>query len=154
DLLGDTTNADNFAPRGRTQVDYFNAGLPPRRLEVMSADRGPVAAGFDHNFAYGTLEVGSLQVPNPANVRLVDLADNSPGSGPEALYVDPLIAHAGSPLALNGLHVYARAVQIDGTVVGGTVTQVPDSGPIKFGTATAGTIAQAGELDEWTFFGR
>jgi RHS repeat-associated protein len=149
DLLGSTTNADSFALRGRTFFGDNNA-FNTLHLEVMSADLGPVAAGFTHNFAYGTLEDDVFRT----TLQLVDQSDNAPGAGPEALYVESLIVDHGATLDLNGLHVYARATQIDGTVVGGAVTLVPDSGPIGFGTATAGTIGQAGEVDEWTFFDR
>ena len=38
--------------------------------------------------------------------------------------------------------------------MGGTVNQVPDSGPLALNTATAGAINPAGQLDEWTFFER
>ncbi len=146
-LLGNTTNADSFALRGSTFVVGGN-GYPQAQIEAMSADRGPVPAGFRHNFAYGTLDVGTNRT-----LLLVDQSRNSPGTTPEVLYVDALIVHSGATLNLNGLKVYAHAVQIDGTVVGGTVAQVPDSGPIVPGTATAGTIGVAGELDEWTFYG-
>jgi RHS repeat-associated protein len=149
DLLGNTTNADSFALGGRTVFGDNNA-FNTMHLEVMSADMGPVAAGFTHNFAYGTLE----DIAQRTTLQLVDQSDNAPGTTPEALYVESLIVDRGATLDLNGLHVYARATQIDGTVVGGTVTLVPDSGLIGFGTASAGTIGQAGEVDEWTFFDR
>ena len=60
---------------------------------------------------------------------------------------------SGSTLDLNGLHLYARAVQIDGTVVGGSISQLPDSGALSLNTSTPGKIAVAGELDEWQFLG-
>jgi RHS repeat-associated protein len=147
-LLGNTTNADSFALRGRTLVPGGN-GLPLAQLEVMSADLGAVPAGFTHNFAFGTLEVGTNRT-----LQLVDQFPNNAGTTADVLYVESLIVHSGATLDLNGLKVYARAVQIDGSVVNGTVTQLPSSGPIALGTATAGTIGVAGELDEWTFFGR
>src|SRR5262249_13394873 len=87
-------------------------------------------------------------------VRLVDNADNSAGTGSEAIYVNTLIVPSGANLDLNGLHLYARAAQIGGTITGGTVTMIPDGGPLAFATATAGTIATSGELDDWTFLGR
>src|ERR1039458_3324215 len=55
---------------------------------------------------------------------------------------------------LNGLHLYARALQLGGTVVNGTVSQVPNSGPIGFGDQALGNLASAGQLDQWTFFAR
>ena len=80
--------------------------------------------------------------------------DNASGTGDEALYVNSLVVPAGNTLDLNGYHVYARATQISGTVVHGTVTQIPNSGPIGFANPTLGNIATPGQLDEWTFFAR
>src|SRR5439155_2935401 len=115
-------------------------------LEVMGQDRGNVAAGFTNNFVTGTLSLGNF-------VRLVDNADNSAGAGSEALYVNTLIVPAGSTLDLNHLSLYARAVQIDGTVICGTINQTADSGP-TLNTPTTGAISVTGEVDDWTFFGR
>ena len=128
-----------------TYVRYARTAM----LEVMSQDLDANAAGFIRNFVYGTLALG-----NNTYVRLVDLADNAPGTGPEALYVNSIIVPSGTTLDLNGLHVYARASQISGTVVGNSISQIPDSGPIALATPTSGAIAVPGELDEWTFFGR
>ncbi len=148
-LLGDTTNADLYAPLGQVRFDGSGTAASPQQLEVMSRDLGAVAAGFTKNFAYNLISLS-----NNTYVKLVDLSDNAAGSEPEALYVTSLIVPTGTTLDLNGLHLYARATQISGTVVGGTVTQVPDSGPIVLAAPTPGSIGVAGELDEWTFFGR
>jgi len=110
----------------------------------MGKDMGNVAAGFTRNFAYGTLALA-----NNTYVKLVNQSINSTGS--EALYVNSLIVPAGTTLDLNGLHLYARTAQIAGTILGGSIVQIPDSGPIIFGTSTPGSISIAGELDEWTF---
>jgi hypothetical protein len=146
DLLGTTGNVDAFSLRGRTRV--INSGFT-NHLEVMSRDLGPTADGFQRNFAYGTLELG-----NGATLQLVDDADNAAGTGPEALYAEAVIVPATATLDLNGFAVYARGIRIDGTVINGSVVQIPDGGPIAPGTATPGRIAAAGELDDWTFFGR
>src|SRR5262249_27413377 len=122
----------------------------PQLLEVMSRDLGPVRGGFSDNFAFGTLVVGSGATNT---VSLVNWADNAPGADAEALYVNSLVVASGATLDLNGFHVYARTVQVNGTVLG-SVTQVPDSGAIDFGASTLGAITAAGELDEWAFFGR
>ena len=94
--------------------------LPPKRLEVLSSDLGNTAAGFDGSFTLGALVLGTL-----TNLNLVDVSDNSAGTGAEALYVHNLVVPASSTLNLNSLHVYARAVQINGTVVG-TINMLPD----------------------------
>src|SRR5262249_10167299 len=120
----------------------------PQTFEVMGADQGNVAAGFSNNFAYYELELA-----NNTYVRLVDAVHNSGGTGAEALYVDNLIVPAGTTLDLNGLHLYARTTQINGTIVG-TPSTINDGGAIPLDTPTPGVISPAGEVDDWTFFGR
>ena len=148
-LLGNTLNAGQYAPQGTTRFDGSGTAISPQLLEVMSRDEGAVASGFNRNFAYGT-----LALDNDTYVRFVDQSDNAPGTEPEALYTNSLLVPAGTTLDLNGLQLYTRAAQIAGTVIGGTVTQIPDSGLVSLGTPTSGTISTPGELDEWTFFGR
>ena len=53
-------------------------------LEAMSQDLGNIAAGFNDNFAYGTLKLTANTY-----VELVDKAANSPGSTPEAVMSTP-----------------------------------------------------------------
>ncbi len=109
----------------------------------------PVANGFQNNFNLGTLVLARDTV-----VQLLDETDNAVGAGTEALYLDSLIVPVGCTLLLNGLQVYVRASQVEGAVAGGTILQVPDSGPVGFATPTPGSISAVGELDEWEFFGR
>jgi RHS repeat-associated protein len=142
-VVGNTRDASLFAPRGTVLL----TGSGPQMLEVMSQDVGNVPAGFAHNFAYGTLDVSG-------SVQLVDNAHNSSGTGVEALYVDSLIVEPGATLDLNGLHAYARYTQINGQVINGTVNPAPDGGPLDFDSTAPGTISPAGEVDDWTFFGR
>ena len=146
-LTGTTTNADLFQPTG-TVIFTGGDSASPRLLEAMSRDLGPSSAGFHRNFGYGTLTLDS------AYVRLIDTADNAPGTGAEALYVDTLIVPAGSTLDLNLLQVYARVIDVSGTVLGGTINVLPDGGPLPLNSWTSGKIAVVGEVDEWTFFGR
>jgi len=148
DLIGDTRNADRYAPLGSVQFDGGGTAASPQQLEVMGRDLGGAVAGSSKNFTYSLIALS-----NNTYVRLVDLSDNAAGVEPEALYVNSLVVPTGTTLDLNSLHLYARATQIGGTVVGGTVTQIPDSGPIAVGRPTPGSISVAGELDEWTFFG-
>ncbi len=115
----------------------------------MSNDVGNVAAGFQNNFAYG-----AVLLANNTYVKLVDNSHNSAGTGPEAVYVGSLIVPTGTTLDLNGLHFYARAAQINGTIVNGSVNIVPGGGLTQFAALTPGAIATAGAMDDWTFFGR
>ena len=146
-LTGNTTNADQFTPAG-TVTFSGGTSASPRTLEAMSRDVGAVAAGFSRNFAFATLRLATSTY-----VKLVNSSDNAVGTGAEAVYVDTLVVPAGSTLNLNSLKLYARVYQIDGTVTGGTVTQIPDAGPLAFGLASTGKIANPGEIDEWSFYG-
>jgi hypothetical protein len=135
-LLGDTTNADLYQPLGTVQVLGSGSASNPNLLEVMSQDLGAVASGFSDNFAYGTLNtVGGY-------LQLVDDAHNSGGTAPEALYVNSLIVPTGSTFDLNGLSVYVRTAQINGTVTGGSITQVPEGGAFALGCRRRGRSPQ------------
>jgi RHS repeat-associated protein len=65
-----------------------------------------------------------------------------------------VIIPAGCTLNLNGLNLYARAVQMAGTVLNGTINQLPNAGALTLNTPTPGDLSTPGELDEWTFFGQ
>jgi hypothetical protein len=67
-------------------------------------------------------------------LQLVDQSYNSSGTGSEAVYTNSLTISSGTTLDLNGLHLYTRQLLIDGTVVNGTITQVPPSAPQVLGT--------------------
>ncbi|MCH7920169.1 MAG: discoidin domain-containing protein [Planctomycetes bacterium] len=149
-LLGGTTNADQFTSDGEFRFDGQGTQGTPQLIEAMSQDLGLVPLGFVNNFRYGTLALS-----NGTYVQLVDQSDNSPGADPEAVYVNSLVVPIGTTLDLGGLQLYARLRQIGGTLLGGQVDQIPDSGGIPSeGTEVPGTISAAGELDEWTFFAR
>ena len=100
-----------------------------------------------NNFVYGTLALG-----NNTYVKLVDQSHNTASASPECVYALSLIVPAGCTLDLNGLHLYARAVQVSGTVVNGTITQIPSAGALALGIPTPGNLSTPGELDAWTFF--
>ena len=118
-LEGNITNAAAFAPLGTVILDSAQVtSNPPQQLEAMSQDLGNVAAGFNSNFAYNTLELTANTY-----AELVDQSANSPGSAaPNAIYVNTLIVPAGATLNLNGLHLYAQTKQISGTITGGDVS--------------------------------
>ena len=114
-LLGNTTNAAAFSPQGTVTLDSAQGTTnPPQLLEAMSQDVGNVAAGFIDNFAYGTLELTANTY-----VEVVDDAPNSPGSAPQAIYVNTLIIPAGATLNLDGLNIYAQTKEVNGTIVNG-----------------------------------
>src|SRR5205814_6294850 len=107
--VGDTTNADQFAPLGPVQLNGSGIPTSPQLLEIMGRDRGNVSQGFARNFAYATLTL--------ANGTYVQLANHSGAT--RVLYVNSLIVPSGATLDLNGFHVYARVLQINGTLAGG-----------------------------------
>ena len=143
-LVGNTTSAAAFNPLGTVILDSAQGTVnPPQLLEAMSQDLGNVAAGFNSNFAFSTLELTANTY-----VELVDNAANSPGNGPEALYVNKLIVPAGATLNLDGLHLYAQTEQINGTVVSGGATI---SGEV-FNDLNDNGVLEGGEpgLSGWT----
>ena len=148
-LLGNTQNADDFNPQGTVSLDSgTGTSKPPQLLEAMSADLGSVQAGFNRNFAYGTLSLSSN-----TSIELVDQSHNTSSTSPEAVYANELIVPSGATLNLNNLHLYVRGDQVSGSIVGGTVTVVPSGGSIALNTPTPGTLTPAGAVDNWTFYG-
>ncbi len=126
-LLGNTQSVAAFNPQGSVTLNGTGTAATPNVLEVMGADVGTTPAGFTDNFVFGSLALAANNY-----VRLVDQSDNSTGVGPEAIYTNSLIVPTGSTLDLNGLHLYTRAAQIGGTILNGTVTQIPDSGASRW----------------------
>ena len=122
----------------------------PLLYEVAGRDLGPNLAGYRENFAVGVFRSSTSN----SYIRLVNNHDNAPGPGPEALYADAVIISGSMTLDLNGLNLYTRSLESAGTVVNGTITLLPDGGPIEFALPTSGRISTAGQLDNWTFFGR
>ncbi len=102
-LLGNTTNADQYDPMGTIMFDGSGGSSSPQLLEAMSDNLGAVQGGFQDNFAYGTLSLNSS-----AYVQLEDESHNSTGTGSEAVYANELIVPYGATLDLNGLHMYVR----------------------------------------------
>ena len=149
DLLSAAALPVQYTPRGTVILDGQGTAGLPQLLGAMSADRGNTPAAFENNFGYGVLDIA-----NNTYVQLTNQVQNQSGVGIKAVYVNSLIIEPGATLDLNGLSLYARAAQLGGTVMGGTVSQAPASGPIALGTPTPGAISTAGELAEWTLFGR
>ncbi|MHB1558088.1 MAG: RHS repeat-associated core domain-containing protein, partial [Isosphaeraceae bacterium] len=149
DLTGATTNAQKYTPLGTVVFDGGGGSGSPQHLEAMSADLGAVQAGFANNFAYGTISIAS-----GTYLQLVDHVHNSTGTGSEVVYANELVVPSGATLDLNGLHMYVRGESVAGTIVNGTVTQVPGGGALEVGTPAASDLAAVGAVDNWAFFGR
>ena len=148
-ILGKTTDTSVFEPSGTVSLSGAGTSAIPQFFEVMGQDLGNVPAGFNSNFAFGNLSVGHNDY-----VRLVDLQRNSGSSNPEALYVNTLVVPSGSTLDLNGLKLYYRAGQINGTVTAGSAIPLLGGGPLLLNSFAPGALQAAGEVDNWSFFGR
>jgi RHS repeat-associated protein len=148
-LTGDIQHSPATPLQPTLLFNGLGTAATPQLLEAFSADLGNVPTGFEHNFAFNTVTVATGKY-----IKLVDANNNSPGNGPEAVYVNSLTVQGGATLNLNGLHLYSRFATLNGNVINGTVTILPDSGPLTLNALEPGRIAVSGELDDWTFFGR
>ncbi|MFA5111443.1 MAG: hypothetical protein WC443_08570 [Desulfobaccales bacterium] len=87
---------------------FFSNPADNDTFEVAGYDFGAVLAGWNSNFALGTLDLG-----DEANLKLLDEVRNlSPD--PEALYVTNLIVGDGVTLDLNNLHLYYQIMTLEG----------------------------------------
>jgi RHS repeat-associated protein len=140
-----TTNPDLFRPSGSI---LLSGGVNPiSTLEAASQNRGATSLGFDRNFAFGRLSVQS------GTLRLVDSVRNR-GTAAESVYANSLVVPSNTILDLNGLQLFTRSAQINGTVRGGTVTIIADGGPLPITAPSQGNIEAVGQVDEWTIFAR
>lgn len=117
----------------------FEGGLVLSTFEVAGLDVGADAAGFDEQFALGTLTLGGVDV---GWVQLVDDVDNHTSTpGVEALYVSNLVVGPGSVLDLNGRNLYYHSALIDpgATIVlnGGQMFQTPEPAAVSLLTLGA-----------------
>jgi hypothetical protein len=116
-------------PDSQENLDYFvlapalTSG-PAQLLEVMGEDLGQDLSGFNDNFS-----LQSLILAAGSHVQLIDLEDNAPGATQEAVYLETLTVPDGAILDLNGMNLYAQDIQVDGTIVGGTVLKVSPEAP-------------------------
>ncbi len=115
-------------------------------LEVASADLGANSAGFEGNFAWDDLLVGSET--EAGQLQLVDTAENHADA--EAVYIDRLIVAAGSSLDLNGLNLYYREAEIAGQIItsgGALLAAVPEPSTVMLLTMMLASIAVCRQRD-------
>ena len=143
-LAFESRQPEAIVPWGEIQL----AGNSTKTLEVTQASHVPGDAWSSQPQAMGRLIVSS------GIVNLEDRFDNVPGSDPEALIVDTLIVGNGATLNLNGLAVFARSTSITGSVVGGTISVYPEGVPLLLNQPASGSIAVAGQVDQWSLWGR
>ncbi len=124
EILG--TDASLLAGLGNLSL-MVTSGDTWSTLEAASNDLGQRNEGFENNFGWAELLIGGNA--DVGQLRLVDLFDNQPGSGAEAIYVDRLVVEAGSTLDLGGLNLYYREANIAGQVIlsgGSLLVAVPE----------------------------
>jgi len=120
------TDANDLAGLSNLELIFEGGNADTDPFEVAGQDLGAVMAGFDNNFALGTLTLGRIDI---GKIQLVDNFDNQSGwQGSEALYIYNLNIGAGSYLDLNGLNLYYLSGTIDpgATILGGTLTPIPE----------------------------
>ena len=124
----ESINPDNLVGLGNLTLIFEGGTGDVDPFEVAGEDMGAVMAGFDSNFALGTLQLGGDA--GIGQIQLVDTFDNRPDwEGSEALYVKNLIIGAGSTLDLNGLNLYyLNFTDLGGSIDfnGGDMQQVPE----------------------------
>lgn len=100
-----STSPSSLAGLGNLGVVFQAQGGTVAPFEVAGKDLGASAAGFDTNFALGSLTLGGPE--GAGRLSLVDGNDNQPDwTGAEALYVDTLVLNPGAVLDYGGLNLY------------------------------------------------
>jgi len=95
-------SAADLAGLTNVALTIDGGGVQPSLLEVAGRDLGPDRAGWEENFALGSLRVGG---DGAGWLELLDSYDNQPGWR-EALYVFDLSLAAGAKLDLGDLALY------------------------------------------------
>lgn len=118
-----------FAGTQQTSLMVFGEG-EFSTLEAASRDLGDTPLAYSNNFAWDDLIIGDESTIS--DLQLVDNFQNS--TRIDAVYVDRLIISAGSSLDLNGINLYYRQAEIDGTVnfAGGKLIAVPVPEPATY----------------------
>ncbi len=99
-----STSPENVADLGGLGLILYGEGDSGDRYEIEVA--GAVDGGFINNFALGGLHI--LGLGGPGEVTLIDDYDNSPGSGPECLFLHELTLESTNNLDLNGHFLYVE----------------------------------------------
>ncbi|MCJ7543095.1 MAG: hypothetical protein MUP47_00780 [Phycisphaerae bacterium] len=133
-----STDPSGLADLGQLWMIFEASGAYLGSFEAAGKDLGPVADGYQENFALGVLELAGEGLGR--RFTLTDTFDNQPDwSGCEALYLDTLILHQGVMLDPAGLSLYYRNhqanvkrffvadVDLDGAVDGGDLALMSGS---------------------------
>jgi hypothetical protein len=126
-VINNSTNAAALDALKHMIFIFEGGNNGTNQYEIAGKDMGGTLAGFENNFALGTLTLGGIDT---SNLQLIDLYENQPDwNGREALYVYHLNLGAGSVLDLNGFNLYYLDGVIDFahcTILNGSITQVPE----------------------------
>ena len=115
DFINASTNNMDFNTRYATLVfggatPLSGAGAVTNSFEVAGVNIGPTMAGFNNNFAVGTLNITN-------HIQFVNNINNGGGLGTnEALYVDVLHLFSGATIKLSQLTIYVGTSFIDDVV--------------------------------------
>ena len=136
---GQTTNADRFDPPLLAAFEGRQA-VAAQQLEVMSRDLGNTPAGFSHNFAYDTLQVGNP--PNyGANVKWIRGQRPRLRARGRGQHADRRAVQHARPQRTARLR---PGPQLAGTNSHGSVSIVPSGGPIPLSASAPAAISAAG----------
>ena len=102
-----STNNNSFNTANGTMVFGAAGSLTTNTFEVAGRNLGTNFAGFNNNFAVGTLNITN-------GIRFVDYVNNGGGGNSnEVLYVDVLHLFSGSTMKLSALTIYVGVAFID-----------------------------------------
>jgi hypothetical protein len=137
-LTNQATDPAALAGLGAVHMVFEGASPSGSRFEVAGKDLGIDHAGLADNFALSALSVGNQA---PAQLTLVDTADNLPGA--EALYVHNLHVGPEATLNLNRYPLYYRHGHIDpaATILGGIPMRMEGLGKVVAEGADGGFAA-------------
>jgi Dockerin type I domain len=130
DFINQSTRNSDW--KSDNTIFQFNGGTRdisnPQTLEAAGIDVGNFTTGWENNFVFGRLEIGT----SDTYLQLLDDYNNSANclnglceiNSVEAVYVNDLVLESGATLDLSGLNLYVRNTYTNngGTVINGSVT--------------------------------
>ncbi len=113
DFINESPCPQCFQGTGTFMLGPTSTPFLPQEFEVAGADVGPIAAGFDENFALDAIEITS-----DAEVSFIDTFPNTATGMCEAQYVRTLILHNNATISLTDCRLYyGELINKGGSVV-------------------------------------